>query len=97
MITLAYGRLAFFSHPALLWLGAISYPLYIIHQYIGIIMIFRLDALGIARPVSVFLVLAVILVLSEAIRRYVEQPALHMIRDLWRRRNAVIRSRPKTI
>jgi peptidoglycan/LPS O-acetylase OafA/YrhL len=92
MIVLAYGGLVFLRHPVLLWLGAISYPLYIIHQYIGIIIIFRLDALGLPRPVSVMLTIAMMLVLAEAIRRYVEQPALRVIRDWWRGRSRVTKT-----
>jgi peptidoglycan/LPS O-acetylase OafA/YrhL len=92
MISLAHGRLIFLRHPVLLWLGAISYPLYIIHQYIGIIIIFRLDALGLARPLSVMLTIAMMLLLAEAIRRYVEQPALRVIRDWWRGRNRVTKT-----
>jgi peptidoglycan/LPS O-acetylase OafA/YrhL len=84
MMMLAQGRLALLRHPLLLWLGAISYPLYIIHQYIGISIIFRFDAMGLARPVSVLLTLTMMLALAEAIRRSVEQPALRFIRDRWR-------------
>ncbi len=92
MLVLARGRLTFLRHPVLLWLGAISYPLYVIHQYIGIIIIFHLDALGLLRPVSVMLTIAMMLVLAEAIRRYVEQPALRLIRDWWRGHNRVTKT-----
>lgn len=59
----------------LLWLGSISYPLYLLHQYIGFIVIWHLpNAWG------WILAVAVSLGLAWLVHRYVEDPTMQWIR-----------------
>lgn len=68
------------SRP-LLWLGAISYPLYLIHQNIGYAVISSLDA----RPASSLLAVAVSLSLASLLTMYVERPATSRLRNTYRK------------
>lgn len=68
----------------MLWLGAISYPLYLLHQNLGFAVIHALGATGVAA----FCALLAVLALATLVHVAVEQPAMHWIRARWRRRRA---------
>ncbi|MBV9889622.1 MAG: acyltransferase, partial [Rhizobacter sp.] len=77
----ATGRLAILRHPLLVWLGTISYPLYLLHENIGWSIELRaLDAgLPFALAASGALVFA--LLISHLLSRTVEQPAMRWLRE----------------
>ena len=83
----ASGRLPFLRHPVLVWLGAISYPLYLIHENVGWSLLLRLERLGLAPNLAVVLTLALVLALATLLHRVVEKPAMQAIRDWYRRRS----------
>lgn len=68
--------LAFLNQRWVLWIGSISYPLYLLHQNIGLILINEFavitstDTKWILPP----LVLLVVLVIAEAVNRFFEKP-----------------------
>jgi peptidoglycan/LPS O-acetylase OafA/YrhL len=86
MIAVAYGRLVWLRHPVLLWLGAISYPLYLVHQNIGYSIMAQLEARGVPFGAAMLVALGGAVVLATAINRLVEMPALRAIRSAWRGR-----------
>ena len=69
----------------LVWLGAISYSLYLLHQFIGYALLLSLDAAGVNATVAVLLTLGTVLALAAAVTFRVERPALRAIRDRYRR------------
>ena len=75
-------------HPYLLFLGAISYPLYLIHNNIGSALIYNLERNGI--PVALAILFAIILVVAMAtmMNRFVEKPGMKWIRTRYRNRLA---------
>ena len=81
------GRLGWLRQRLLIWLGAISYPLYLIHQHLGYALIARLEALGAGPWLALVLTIAAALAASEAIHRWVEAPSLGAIRQLWKARS----------
>lgn len=85
---LTRGWLARLQHPALLWLGAVSYPLYLIHENVGFAVIRWLTDKGMMPTLSLITALIVSLILAQAVRAVIETPALNSIRTWWKRRAA---------
>ncbi|QDU72160.1 acyltransferase family protein [Mucisphaera calidilacus] len=79
------GRLTLLANPVLLWLGAVSYSLYITHHFVGKAILIRLHALGAPEPLIYLVPIAACLVLATAVTYLVEQPALGLIRSLYKR------------
>lgn len=82
----AEGRLALLRSRPFVWLGAISYPLYLLHENIGWAIQLRLQRLGLPFDATIVLALAASLLLATALHRSVEQPALRWIRARYRNR-----------
>lgn len=69
----------------LLWLGAISYPLYLVHQSIGYALQFRLTPI-VGRPLAFLLTLVLILALAQVLHVVVEgRPSTWLRRALQQR------------
>jgi len=81
-----YDRLKILSIRPLIFLGYISYPLYLLHQNIGFILIKTLK-LYISNEFVVML-LSILLLISLAwlVARYLEKPILYLLRNLHRSR-----------
>ena len=82
----ATRRLPWLGHPVMVWLGAISYTLYLLHENIGWSVQLQLHALGVPRDVGVVCAIVLSLALATALTRWVEQPAMAFIRRRWRER-----------
>jgi len=78
---LVSGRLAFLRARPLLFLGAISYPLYLLHDNIGMVFIRNLLAAGVGYNIALAIAIALILGLSAAVTKLVERPAMRWIRS----------------
>lgn len=79
------GRLGAIAIPPLLALGTISYPLYLVHQNIGYIVIRALESWGASPAFSIVAATSLAIALAAAIARYVEQPSLAWIKQRYRR------------
>ncbi len=84
------GRLTFLNRAPLLWLGGISYTLYLLHQYIGYAMMSWLDHFGVPVVFAAGAALGLSLLLAHAVTRLVERPALELIRKAWSGRRAAL-------
>lgn len=78
-----WDRLAFLRVRPMLFLGTISYSLYLLHANIGYVIISRGYALGISPYVSVAVSMAVALLLATALTKWVEKPVLAALRKHW--------------
>jgi peptidoglycan/LPS O-acetylase OafA/YrhL len=74
----------------LVWLGSISYSLYLLHQYIGFALLARLEAAGVNANAAIALTLATALLLAAAATFWIERPVLRAVRG-WYRGRAVPR------
>lgn len=79
------GRLNWLANPPLLWLGSLSYSLYLVHQNIGYGVITWAYNAGLPGWIGVTLALGVALTLASLIHYNIEQPALRRFRA-WRKR-----------
>jgi len=84
------GKLRFAVSPVTLWLGGISYPLYLIHRNLGYSTMFRLHEFSVPVWLLFTATLAGALVLATALSHLVERPALRALRQWYRTRAAVV-------
>jgi len=85
----ASGRASTLRHGILAWLGAISYPLYLLHENIGWSVLLRFQNWGLPTNAAVLLTIATSLIMAAALTRFVEQPAMRWIRNSYRERRAL--------
>ena len=82
-------RLKFIVNRTTVFLGKISYPLYLIHQFVsvGIIIPFFNGTLGINFWISSLLIaLPIVILLASLLNSFVEIPAMNAIRNLYKRK-----------
>jgi peptidoglycan/LPS O-acetylase OafA/YrhL len=79
----AYGKLNFLRWPPLVWLGGVSYTLYLLHANIGWTLIHRLEGAGTAPYLAIAVALTVSVILAYGVTQLVERPALRIIRRAW--------------
>ena len=79
------GKLGWIAMPPLLFLGDISYPLYLVHQNIGYVMIDRLIKAGHDQAVWLWVPAIVSVLLASVIHLAVEKPARDFLRSWWKR------------
>lgn len=90
VLAAALGRLGFLRLWPFVWLGSISYPLYLLHENIGWSVRLRLHELGLSTDLAILIMLALVLAMSTALTRIVEQPAMRWIRDRYKNRLAIL-------
>jgi len=83
----AYGRLSWLNNRALLFLGAISYSLYLLHNVIGYTIIYRLRQHTDLQIFYVTLPFLLSVALATLMTFYIEKPAIRFIRTAYKKRN----------
>jgi len=83
--------LGVFRLGAMVWLGEISYSLYLLHQNIGVSLMRRATAFGIPYLVILPVVVALMLVLARLSFLYIEKPAKRFLLDAARRESGTSR------
>jgi len=79
-----YGKLKWIKLKPLIILGEISYALYLIHQFVGYIIINKLIDYGVENNIILILIPSVItMALSYGITFYIEKPAQLFLRNTW--------------
>lgn len=82
------GKLGFLCVRPLLWLGGISYSLYLVHQHIGFVVMLKADAAGLNPWMGFGLALGIALTLGALLNRCVERPAARLLMRWWQERGA---------
>ncbi|GJD57925.1 acyltransferase family protein [Methylobacterium dankookense] len=83
----ATGRLRWLGRAPLVFLGTISYPLYLLHQILGFAIIRHLEAARWPAGAAIAAALAIVVLLSTLVRATVEVPAQRAIRRAWAARS----------
>ena len=83
MLLAVQGHLRRLCVAPLLWLGGISYSLYLVHQNIGYVVIREVRAAGGSDLLGLACALLVALTLADLLSRMVERPAAREIRRLF--------------
>lgn len=78
-----YNRLSFIANQITIWLGSISYCLYLIHQSIGtqVILPFLNNYLSINFYLAFLLSISLLLLISTLILKYIEKPSISYLRS----------------
>ncbi len=80
-----FGKLSFIIYKPLVFLGIISYPLYLIHQNIGYVIILRLYKYHVNPMICITAATITVVFLASLITFFVEKPALKAIRNDYKR------------
>lgn len=84
LLAAATGRLALLRNGVLVWLGTISYTLYLVHENIGWALMLRLERLGMGPDLAIGVTLAGALALASLLTYTIEQPAMRWVRDRYK-------------
>ncbi len=76
------GKLRWLAVPPLLWVGGISYSLYLVHQNIGFVVMLMLGAAGVDPWVAMAAAMSLSILLAWGVNRLVERP-MHRLADRW--------------
>ncbi|WP_417377423.1 acyltransferase family protein [Gimesia maris] len=84
VFTLAvFGRLPWLPNRLFLFLGTISYSLYLVHDNFGYVLIIFAEKWGVDSNVAVLVATVASVCVASALCFYVERPANRLIRGLW--------------
>lgn len=90
VLAAAMGKLKMLANPVVVWLGSISYTLYLLHENIGWSIMLSLREAGIGANISILLAIAASLMLASLVTHWVEKPAMSKIRNWYRQRTACV-------
>jgi len=78
------GNLRWLCWAPLLWIGQISYSLYLVHQHIGFTIMYNMDRAGIAPGIGYAVAVVAAIVLGALIHYLVERPVGRVLQQQWR-------------
>ena len=79
---------------AVIFLGTISYPLYLVHQNVGYVVIRTGYELGLGANLSVLAALATAFGIASLVTLWIEQPARRFLNGLWERERVLVQRPP---
>ena len=88
----ANGKLPILRFWPFVWLGTVSYPLYLLHENIGWAIQLRLLSFEVPLDLAILVALAISLAMAGLLTRFVERPAMQWIRAHYRSRVNLTRS-----
>ncbi len=86
----SHGRMKWLATAPLVWLGSVSYPLYLVHEYPAYVVLRAADRAGWPHALAIVAAICLVLSLATAVSYTVERPALRAIRRGWQHRAAIL-------
>lgn len=83
-------KMKWLQSNTLIYLGAISFPLYLVHQNIGYVIINKLESMGYVSEVYLFIPIGISLVLAHIISQYIEKPSHNILFKIYKERQAAM-------
>ncbi|WP_026859158.1 acyltransferase family protein [Jeotgalicoccus psychrophilus] len=80
------NKMQWLKSDTLVYLGTLSFPLYLIHQNIGYVIIQKLESMGFVHEVFLIVPLGLSLILAHIILYYVEKPSHNVLFKLYKER-----------
>lgn len=80
------GRARFLAIRPMVFLGTISYSLYLTHQNIGYVLLNYLKSIGLSPVISIILTSIGAIVLATVLTKFVEKPSLKKLRAFYKNR-----------
>ncbi|MCA0987042.1 acyltransferase family protein [Guptibacillus algicola] len=68
------GKLHFLNHKGLVFLGTISYSLYLVHQNIGYVILNNMDSWNLTHPLYIVIPILISILLASLVTFYIEKP-----------------------
>ena len=87
IMAISHRELAIFRNPVILFFGTISYPLYLLHENIGFVILRGCYRWGMHSNIAIVLAFLAVVALSSAVTFWVERPAMQAIRQWYKRRS----------
>jgi peptidoglycan/LPS O-acetylase OafA/YrhL len=91
------GSKRFLDVRPLVFLGEISYSLYLVHQVVGFVVIRALLAAGLATNLTLLITISLVIGLASYLRAFVEKPAERWIKNLAQPRGRAAQSRQAAV
>ncbi len=87
-------KLAWIINPVTLWLGSISYPLYLIHEHIGWHLLTIQQSHDIDSTIALAVTLAILLAVATLLSKLIEKPGQRLIRNWYKQRREKVTIKP---
>lgn len=85
----AVGRLPL-NRRWLVWLGAISYPWYLMHQNVGYAMIRRLEAMGLSANIAIAVSILGTVTIAYLLLIFIDRPAIKWLREQYKQKKETL-------
>lgn len=94
MVAATRHWLGWITNPITLWLGSISYPLYLIHEHAGWHLLSLQQDYGVNPYIALIATVSFMLIVATLLSRFIEKPAQRKIRDYYKKSLGAAEARP---
>ncbi|MYL56330.1 acyltransferase family protein [Virgibacillus halodenitrificans] len=86
------GKLKFLNNKPLVFLGSISYALYLVHQNIGYVIINFMESIGLENEFFIVIPITISILLAWILTKFVEKPIQFWLGGMYKRRKDFLRT-----
>lgn len=72
----------FIEKKFIIFISTISYPLYLVHQMIGYVIINKLESIGLVNEIFIFIPITISIILADLLHKFVEEPVIQKTKNL---------------